>query len=226
MATFDSQIEQFHKNAQVVERPLTLAPIELLRLHRGLQEKFNDDYLDEADHTIDARSALLSSITEELRTKRPDLVNKAEGVLMDLKSVDRQIEMKKTWNTWDYIKSVPGRIWGTIKAHPYISTAVVLAAGGAALYASGYGVPLYNGFKDMVVRWFLGAKAAALGESAAEAAGAVGDKAAELGGKGIEAMKDILPTMPAPEAPALPDFSGIAEEVGNAANDAAGAVNP
>lgn len=230
MTPFESGIERFHSRAQTIEKPLTLPPKELLTLHRSLQEQLNDDYLNEAEAAVNGRANLMPSIKEMLRTRRPDMVNQAEGVYLDLKSVARQVDIKKKWNTWEYVKSVPGRIWKTIKKHPWATAAVVVGVGGLALYASGYGAPLFSQFKNAVIQWFMGDKVAAAAETAREAAGAIGEKAGELGDKaaeGVKALKDAFPggaggsPVPAvPEMAPVTDYSGVLDEVNNAANSA------
>ncbi len=224
MAPFESGIENFHSNAQTIERPLTLPPKELLTLHRSLQERLNDDYLQEAENAVNGRANLMPSIEDMLRQRRPDLVGQAEGVYLDLKSVGRQMEIKKKWNTWEYVKSVPGRMWKTAKKHPWITAAIILGLGGVALYASGYGAPLYSQFKNTVMNWFMGDKLAL----AKDAAGAVAEKAGELGDKAVEGAKALKDAFPGggsvPDVPVTPDYSGVLDQVNKAANAAAEAV--
>lgn len=224
---FESSVGHYNSDTQQIERPLTMPAPELLRLHQDMQQRYNTDYLNQAETAVGDRAQLVSTLEQELQTRQPDLVTRSNDVLMDLKTVGRQIEVKKQWNTWDYVKSVPGRVWGTIKAHPYLTATAVLALGAAALYGSGYGAVLVNQFKNYVASWMVGDAAAAAAEKATEIGAAVGDKAAA----GIEAAKDLIPNgLPVPPAapvePIIPDLSDVIGKIGEAANESAPMFTP
>jgi len=97
-------------------------------------------------HAVDRREDLV----EAIRKFDPAVNGNVDQLMDQLSLYRREAQRKQQW-TKESEKSWPRRIWekaiGAIKAHPYITTGLVLGAGGAALYYTGWGAVLVEKIK-------------------------------------------------------------------------------
>lgn len=196
---------------------------------------------------LDLRKASAQERAEYIKKLQeiiPSSEAEAQKALNEIAEYSKEINAKKKWGMWEYAKSVPRRIWGTMKRHPYITAAVVIALGAAAAYYTGVGPVVVSKLKNWLMSTAFGQKMAELGGKAVQMGGEVLDKGKELAGdamgKGKEladgalgkgkdliaqlpGVPDAVPNVPAPNvqvppaAPVVPPVATVPDM--NAAND-------
>ncbi len=153
---------------------------------------------------LDLRKASAQERAEYIKKLQeiiPSSEAEAQKALNEIAEYSKEINAKKKWGMWEYAKSVPRRIWGTMKRHPYITAAVVVALGAAAAYYTGVGPVVVNKLKTWLLSTAFGQKMAELGGKAAEMGG-------EVLGKGKELLADKLPGV-GDAAPAVPNIPNV-----------------
>jgi len=170
---------------------------------------------------LDLRKASAQERAEYIKKLQeiiPSSEAEAQKALNEIAEYSKEINAKKKWGMWEYAKSVPRRIWGTMKRHPYITAAVVIALGAAAAYYTGVGPVVVSKLKNWLMSTAFGQKMAELGGKAVQMGGEVLDKGKELAGdamgkgkeladsalgKGKDLLADKIPGM-GDAAPAVP----------------------
>ncbi len=204
-------------NNELKERPLVRTPDQLKDLLNKLDESgYKLEQLDE----LEASAAKREELIRQLKTIDPEINGDAEQLVEDLGLYRQEVEAKKKWSLWEYTKSVPRRIWGTMKRHPYITAAVIIALGAAAAYYTGVGPVVVSKLKGWLMSTAFGQKMAEFG---GKASGVVGDMMGK--GKDIAAnipgnVPDVVPSVPnvptpvpvpAPGSLPIPDVQGTGE---------------
>jgi hypothetical protein len=167
-------------------------------------------------------------LAKHLRDIVPDINGNVDNLIEDLGLYLQETVGKTTWSAWEYIKSIPRRIWNTIKKHPRTAALVGSAALLGVAYFSGVTPAVAVGYArswlgKYLVNTGLG-EALGLGAEAVEAVGAAAESGAAAlegaeaaMGEMIEAtpMGDLpLPTPPAAPGPInLPSTMEEASEV-------------
>ena len=99
-------------------------------LEKMEREGYNLKNLDKLDQRAIARMQVKGdTIGEEIRLLKkidPKINGNASQLLEDLTLYRQENMAKRRFSAWEYVKSVPRRIWGTIKAHPKVSIAISL----------------------------------------------------------------------------------------------------
>lgn len=135
-----------------------------------------------------------------------NLNGQAERVIEDLELFHQEVEAKKEWSTWDYIRYPFAKTWEVMKAHPYLTTAAIIAAAGAGAYYTGALTPVVAAAKQWLVKLGIGGAAEAVTETVTEGV-AMGKEAAATVAEGAEALidkvpvPDVMPDVP----PVVPD---------------------
>lgn len=193
--------------SNVSERPLSRTPDQLKKLLTKLDESgYKLDQLDELKKSAEKRADLI----RQLKSMDPTLNGDAEQVVEDLGLYRQEVEAKKKWGVWEYVKSVPRRIWGTMKRHPYITAAIVIALGAAAAYYTGVGPIVISKLKTWLMSTAFGQKMAEMGGKVSAAAGEALGKGKELAGDAMGKGKELADKLPgfgsdaAPVAPSEP----------------------
>lgn len=198
-----------------VERPLVRGPEQMRAyLDRLNAEGYEMERLDEMLSVTAERQEL----AQRLKEYDPTLNGDVDHLVEDLALYRQELETKKTWSTWEYVKSIPGRVWETIKAHPYITGAVVtgLAAAGAYYYYPGAAAAIVGRLRDWITPYVLGNGAAAALETAGEAASAVQEAVPAAAATAEEAIGGALESAapmsaPAPIPTEIPSLNEAAE---------------
>ncbi|MDB4978220.1 MAG: hypothetical protein JWM56_406 [Candidatus Peribacteria bacterium] len=168
---------------------------------KGMMEELEaDGYVDEKFDAMLQSANGRDDLIKRFRAKNPELNGNAERAVEELGLFRQETMAKKEWNTWEYVKSIPGRVWDTMKAHPYISTAVILGVVGAAAYYSGVGPAAINYVRTWAAKQF---GLNALGSASEAASGAVA-KASEVGAAAKGAVGDAIGNLPNTVAPITP----------------------
>jgi len=185
------------------------------------------EYLDEVGYDIDRLGALGDSVSDRekllmaLQEKHPALNGQASALIEHLRLNHQELERKEGWFK-SFIK-LPGRAmkaaWETIKAHPYITTAVVIALTAAALYYTGAGASAVGWIKSKLLGSMIGEGAAQAQQAAQGAAEAVGEAAGEAGEAAVEAARQATETV----GDIIPDILEGAQDIGNIPGSSAGA---
>ncbi len=144
---------------------------------------------------LDLRKASAQERAEYIKKLQeiiPSSEEEAKKALNEIAEYSREINAKKKWGAWEYAKSVPRRIWGTMKRHPYITAAVVIALGAAAAYYTGVGPVVVSKLKNWLMSTAFGQKMAELGGKAVQMGGEVLEKGKDLAGDALGKGKDLL----------------------------------
>lgn len=172
-----------------MEKPLARTPEQLKKFLKQLEESgYKMDQLDELAKSAEKRADLI----KKLKALDPKMNGEAEQVVEDLALYRQEVMAKKKWGAWEYVKSVPRRIWGTMKRHPYITAAVVIALGAAAAYYTGVGPVVVSKLKNWLLSTAFGQKMAELGGKAVQMGGEVLEKGKDLAGDALGKGKDLL----------------------------------
>jgi len=200
------------------QRPLTRTPEQLKAYMKQLEESgFKMELLDQYAESAQKRSELLQQLQKIDPTLKVDVaqMEDTDRLVEELALYRQEVAAKKKWSLWEYVKSVPRRIWGTMKRHPYITAAVVIGLGTAAAYYTGVGPVVVGKLKAWLMSTAFGQKMAGLGGKAMGAAeGAVG-KGKELAEGAIGKGKDLIAQLPGvpdatPQAPVATPPAGPA----------------
>lgn len=193
-----------------IEQGITRTAGQLQRILNQMEEEGYDlRKLDRLDQQSLAKLSVGGNVAGEeialLKKIDPEINGNVDRLLSDLLLYRQETETKKKWTAWEMVKSIPGKIWGTVKRHPYLSTAVILGLLVAAAYSTGLGGIAVGRVKD----WIASALAkAGIGEAAKTVAGAAegATKAAESVIKSIPQppVPPALPATPLPAPPPLP----------------------
>ncbi len=190
-----------------VERPFVRSPEQM----RGYIERLRTDgYEMERLEEMLAVNEEKAALAERLKEYDPTLNGDVNHLVEDLALYRQELETKKEWNVWEYVKSIPGRVWETVKAHPYISTAAVvgLAAAGAYYYYPAVGAAIVGRLRDWIAPYVLGSGASSAMEAAGEAASVAQEAIPQAAATAEEAIGGALesasPMMDVPEALPLP----------------------
>lgn len=163
--------------------------------------------LDLRKASAEERAAYIKKLQEIIPSSQAE----AEKALKEIGLFNQEVGAKKKWGAWEYAKSVPRRIWGTMKRHPYITAAVIVALGAAAAYYTGVGPAVVGRLKTWLMSTAIGQKGAELMGKAGEMAGEMVDKGKDLAGdalgKGKDLLADKLPGIgdAAPAVPPVPE---------------------
>lgn len=185
-----------------LDRPFVRDPEQMRDVIEQLSESGYDlAKLDELKATVDQRKDL----ADRLHTIDPSLNGNVDHLIEDLALMRQEVAAKKEWSVWEYIKSVPGRVWGVIKRHPKTTILVTTVALAAAAYFSGYGAIAINYIREWIMEkfGFLGVEQATeAARQAAEKLGGAVETAKDTLGTAAETMKDALPGVPSvPDIP-------------------------
>lgn len=196
--------------ADSAERPLIRTPEELrVIVERLRSDGYEMDRVNRMLETADEKQKLV----EQLQSYDPELNGEANLLAEDIGLYKQELETKKTWNTWEFVKSIPGRVWGTIKAHPYATAAVAIGLGLAGAYyyypGAAEGTAMVVGrVRDWLGSYFMGAKAAEVAgvvtEKAGEAVGAAQEAVGTATEGATEVIGDVLEAAPLDTPPAIP----------------------
>lgn len=181
-----------------IEQPLIRSPEEL----KGYLERLETDgyameKLDQFKKTTEAKQELV----QRLHAMNPELNGEVDQLIEDLALYKQEAEAKKEWSVWTYVKSIPGRVWGTIKRHPYLSAGIL-----AALLAGGAAWLYWNKIAFLLGELGIGGAAAAEG-AAAEAATTAEGAAIEAAEAAEAAATEGGLAVPAEEAAAVAEES-------------------
>ncbi|MBU0458005.1 hypothetical protein KJ652_00365 [Patescibacteria group bacterium] len=177
------------------------------------QREFGE-YMSDIDYDVDRLHTTADSVGDRedlmaaLQKKYPELNGNASKLVEHLRLNHQELERKESWFT--KLKKMPGRAmkatWETVKAHPYITAAVVLGITAAALYYTGAGATAISWIKAKVMGSLLGEGVAGAGEVVAEAgevvaeagevAGNVADAVGEAAGAAGETIPEIMEQIP------------------------------
>ena len=187
------------------------------------REGYNLKNLDKLDQRAIARMQVKGdTIGEEIRLLKkidPKINGNASQLLEDLTLYRQENMAKRRFSAWEYVKSVPRRIWGTIKAHPKVSIAIGIAALLALAYFTGVGGIVVDRVRDYATKK-LGAAGIAQATDAAAKAGAEAAGTATEAVKGAtEALRTVVPPPPAPSPlptaiPSLDEAGKIIDALG------------
>ncbi|MBU2259434.1 hypothetical protein KKC44_02395 [Patescibacteria group bacterium] len=185
------------------------------------------DYLEDVGYDIDRLHAMGDSVAEReqlitsLKERNPTLNGNAEALVEHLRLNHQELERKESWYT--KLLKLPGKAlrysWETVKAHPYITAAVVIGLTAAALYYSGAAAAGYGWLKAKVMESMVGEGAAGAVGAGKDAAIAAGEKVAEVGGAAGEAVGGAAESV----GELIPEILEGAPDIGNIPGPAAGA---
>ncbi|MBT4119353.1 MAG: hypothetical protein HOG89_02010 [Candidatus Peribacter sp.] len=166
-------------------------------LTEELREK-GMDVLSAKEGSVDQRKDAIKYLKETY-----NLNGEAERIISDLELFHQEAEAKKEWSTWDYIKYPFAKTWEVMKAHPYLSTAAIIATAGAGAYYTGMLTPVIVATKEWLVSLGLGGATEAITETV--------EAGAELTKDTISAAKDgagaLMDKVPVPEV--MPDIPPV-----------------
>jgi len=192
------------------ERPLSRTPEQLKQILEKLDEAgYKMDQLDELQKSAAMRADLITKLKLMDSSLNGDAKKRAE----DLTLYRQEVQAKKKWGIWEYVKSVPRRIWGTMKRHPYITTAVVIALGAAAAYYTGVGPIVVSKLKTWLMSTAFGQKMAEMGGKVSAAAGEAMGKGKELAGDAMGKGKELADKLPGFGSDATPGVPPAGPEV-------------
>lgn len=194
------------------QRPLTRTPEQLKAYMKQLEESgFKMELLDQYAESAQKRSELLQQLQKIDPTLKVDVaqMEDTDRLVEELALYRQEVAAKKKWSLWEYVKSVPRRIWGTMKRHPYITAAVVIGLGTAAAYYTGVGPAVVGKLKAWLLSTAAGQKIAEWGGKASAAASEMVGKGKGLVDGAIKDGKDLIAQLPGvpdatPQAPATP----------------------
>lgn len=187
------------------------------------REGYNLKNLDKLDQRSIARMQVKGdTVAEEIRLLKkidPKINGNATQLLEDLTLYRQENAAKRRFSAWEYVKSVPGRIWGTIKAHPKISIAIGIAALLAIAYFTGVGGMVVDRVRDYATKKLGAAGIAQATEAAAKAGAGAAETVTEAAKGAAEALKTTVPPPPAPTplpttAPSLDEAQRIIDALG------------
>ncbi len=192
------------------DRPLIRTPEQM----RVIVERLRTDgyEMDRVNSMLDTAEEK-QKLVEQLQVYDPELNGEAHLLAEDIGLYKQELETKKEWNTWEFVKSIPGRVWGTMKAHPYITTATVvgLAAAGLYFYYPGADVAVATGIgrlRDWIGSYMVGNSVAQATEAASEIGGQAVEATQEAAGAAAqtaeEALGGALENVPLEAPPAAP----------------------
>src|SRR3989344_1563307 len=155
-------------------------------------EGYNLNNLDRLDQRAFEKLRIKGETAAEeinlLKKIDPSINGNVVDLLEDLTLYRQENAAKRRWNAWEFVKSVPRRIWGTIKAHPKVSIAIGIAALLALAYFTGVGGIVVDRIRDYATKK-LGAAGIA---QAPEAAAKVGAEAAGTATEALEGAKSAM----------------------------------
>ncbi len=203
-----------------LERPFVRTPeqmgVVLKRLEKtGYELRRLDTLMDAADEKHD--------LVTRLKTIDPTLNGNADALIQDLALYRQEAGAKKRWSAWEFIKSIPGKLWGVVKRHPKTSILIATAALAAAAYYTGFGGMAVNYVKKWLISKFPSLALGQAAETAGAATAKVGELAAGAASKGevaagalktaAEGVANTISVPPAPVVvPSLPNtLPGAAE---------------
>ncbi len=171
-------------------------------LHRMEDEGYELDNLDRFDQrALEALRVRDDAAEEEIHLLKrldPSINGNVVDLLEDLTLYRQENMAKQGWGMWEFFTSIPGRIWGTIKAHPKTSVAI----GATALIALGLyteaGTTILSYVKAWIAKYLAANQVAALASGAGNAA----EAAAEAAKGAVEAVGGALENIPPPPMPA------------------------
>lgn len=176
-------------------------------LDRFIEEKYSPDVLKTLQSSVKNQRSMLTALKEQ------GLNGQAESLERIYRVHTQELKRKETLlgNVWNGV-TAPFRFIGKqFKEHPVRTTLIAaLLVGGAYLYFSGTGAVLIANAQAWLAKQMGGKLLADAGGAAA----GVGEKAGEAleGLKGAAAGGGTV-------TPPLPDYRGVAEELGRAARD-------
>lgn len=167
-------------------------------------EGYNLNNLDRLDQRAFEKLRVKGETADEeinlLKKIDPSINGNAVDLLEDLTLYRQENTAKRRWNVWEFAKSMPSRIWGTIKAHPKISMAVSIAALLALAYFTGVNGIVIDRVRDYAAKKFGSDALAAATETAGKAAAGAAGSASEAVKGAAEALKTSIPPPPVPSS--------------------------
>lgn len=193
--------QEYHgsQDTDVIERPFVRRPEEMQRYIDKLKEDgYELDRLDELVKVTDEKEGLIKS----LKAYDPSLNGDTDNLLEDLALYRQEALAKKKWTLWEYVKSVPERVWGTIKAHPYLATGIVVTLGGiAAMYYTGAGSVVIGRLRDWLTSYMAANSLSGAAEAAKDVAGQAAETVRDAGAAAKEGISGALEGISIPSAP-------------------------
>lgn len=202
---------------EVQDRPFVRSPKQLRDIVEQLDARgYELEKLDELKRTVEEKEQLAT----HLRDIDPSINGNVDHLVEDLALYRQEAEAKKSWSVWEFVKSVPGRLWNTVKKHPRITAAVVAAGLIAAAYYSGLGAIAVDRIRDWVMTKFGGGALAGAAEAAKGAAEGAAETVTGAVESAAEAAEGVIESMPKPPfitpepvpIPSLPTGVPSAEE--------------
>lgn len=200
-----------------IESPQFEAPRRAEDFHNLTRELTNRglNILDAKENAADQRREAIQYLKDTY-----NLNGQAERVIEDLELFHQEAEAKKEWSTWDYIKYPFAKTWEVMKAHPYLSTAAIIATAGAGAYYTGALTPVVAAVKQWLVQLGVGGAAEAVTETVGAGVEVAKDAVASVA-QGAEALIDKVPV---PDM--VPGAVDAAAGAGEVAAEASGVLNP
>jgi len=187
-------------------RPLLRNPEQMTKVLEQLKKR---GYAIERLDVFDETKAQENGLLDELHDIDPEVDGNVDQLRQELRLYQQESAKKRSW-----LEKIPviGKplnwAWKTVKAHPYLTTAAVVAGAGALAYYTGYGAILLARVQtwaapmlEKVGGWVgvAGEKVAEATEAVGEAAGAATDKVGEVAEGAKEMLGKGTEAMPAPE---------------------------
>ena len=192
-------------------------------LKKMVKEGYNLKNLDKLDRrAIERLNVKGDTAAEEIKLLKkidPSINGDARSLLEDLTLHHQETNAKKRFRSWEYVKSMPRRVLGTIKAHPKISIAIGIAALLAIAYFTGVGGMVVDRVRDYAMKKMGAAGIAQATEAAAKAGAGAAESATEAAKGAVEALNTTVPPPPVPSplpttVPSLDEAGKIIDALG------------